>query len=246
MPPACTPTDCDAGLCATDRYSDGCAVYAEKPYTCGTFDIPGFSSREMCCACGGGDTVSPPTPPPRTVPFPPPASPPARPPLAPLHISLQGGDDLSDVFASDSALQVIELEPNQRFRAKGTILIGSRNITISLSSLAPGGAKRAMIEVDTDEPFVSVGPGGSLSLSGVAVVRSAAALARRRRRLAAGDNNHSALVNSANGTLTITNSELRSEDSLVLSSTGESGELTISSSLISGRVYADKGKVPRP
>ena len=242
MPPACTPTDCDAGLCATDRYSDGCAEYAKKPYTCGTFDVPGFSSMAMCCACGGGDTISPPAPPPQVDPFPPPAGPPARPPLAPLHISLQGGDDLSDVFASDLAVEVIELEPNQHFSAKGAIAIGSRNISITLSSLASSGAKRPMIEVDTDEPFVSVGPGGSFSLSGVGVVRSAASLARRRRRLAAGLSD-TALVNSVNGTLTIANSELRSEDSLVLSSIGESGDLTISSSVISGRVFTDKGKV---
>ena len=50
-------------------------------------------------------------------------------------------------------------------------------------------------------------------------------------------------MNSVNGTLTIANSELRSEDSLVLSSIGESGDLTISSSVISGRVFTDKGKV---
>ena len=56
LPPICT--DLDFG--ATDRYSDGCRAYALKPYTCGTFDVPGFSSLEMCCACGGGDTISPP------------------------------------------------------------------------------------------------------------------------------------------------------------------------------------------
>ena len=48
-------------------------------------------------ACGGGDTVSPPTPPPRAVPYPPPAVPPVRPPLQPAHISLgeEGGEDLN-------------------------------------------------------------------------------------------------------------------------------------------------------
>ena len=56
LPPICT--DLDFG--ATDRYSDGCRAYALKPYTCGSFDVPGFSSLEMCCACGGGDTISPP------------------------------------------------------------------------------------------------------------------------------------------------------------------------------------------
>ena len=38
MPPACTPTDCveveGRLLCARDGFSDGCAEYAKKPYTC--------------------------------------------------------------------------------------------------------------------------------------------------------------------------------------------------------------------
>ena len=47
------------------------------------------------------------------------------------------------------------------------------------------------------------------------------------------------------GTLNIASSELRTEaDSLVVNSTGMFSELIISSSAISGRVYADQGKVP--
>ena len=114
-----------------------------------------------------------------------------------------------------------------------------------MSSLAAEGAERPMIEVDTDGPFASVDTGGSLSLTGVGLKRSAAATTRRRRRLAVGASD-SAIVQNNGGTLNIVGSELHSEDSLVLSSTGATGELTISSSLISGRVYADQGKVPNP
>jgi hypothetical protein len=40
--------------------------------------------------------------------------------------------------------------------------------------------------------------------------------------------------------------DLRGEGSLVISSTGASSQLIISSSFISGRVYADQGQVPQP
>ena len=46
----CTNTDNDA----VDPYSDGCEEYVETPSWCGKYDGTGFSSNEMCCACGGG------------------------------------------------------------------------------------------------------------------------------------------------------------------------------------------------
>ena len=139
--------------------------------------------------------------------------------------------------------EVFELEPEQSYNVTGTILVGAKKISIKLNALAPSG-ERAMIVVDSDEPFASVGRGGSLTLSGIGIACSEASQARRRRRLAAGGTTV-ALVNNNGGTLYIVGSELRAEaDSLVVASTGASGELIISSSSISGRVYADKGKVP--
>ena len=138
--------DLDFG--ATDRYSDGCAAYARKPYTCGTFDVPGFSSIEMCCACGGGDTISPPASPPQVTPLAPPARPPARPPLLPGHIFLAGGEDLNEALASDLSVEVIELEPEQLYNVTAPILVGAGNVTIKLSSFASDGSKPAVIEVD--------------------------------------------------------------------------------------------------
>jgi len=249
-PPACTPTDCieDAEgerLCATDSFSDGCDEYAEKPYTCGNFNIPGFDSMAMCCACGGGVTVSPPTSPPRAIPFPPPSTPPARPPLPPNTIALEEGEDLSAAIARDpTAVELtIELVSNPT-PTKTTLDIGSKKVSIVVSSIAAEGAARPMIEVDSDVPFASVGPGGTFTLGGVGLKRSAAGNARRHRRLADGGADTPLLSNNG-GTLVIAKSELVSggAGALVLSSTGETGELTISGSVISGRVQADQGRV---
>ena len=74
----------------------------------------------------------------------------------------------------------------------------------------------------------------------MSVARSQASQARRRRRLQAGLSNP-ALVSNEGGALVISGSNLRSDDSPVLNSV--SGDLTISSSVISGRIIADKGKV---
>ena len=234
MPPVCTPSD-DGGK-ATDRYSDGCKAYESKPYTCGTFDIPGFNSMTMCCACGGGNTISPPVPPPQVEPFAPPGSPPAGPPLQPGHVLLQDGGDLSQVLEGNPTVQVIELEPDKLFNVSAPINVNNQNVTITLSYLATDGSKRATIEVDTDEAFASIGAGGSLSLSGVVIVRSAQSL-NRRRRLAT---NH-ALVDNNGGSLNIVDSVLKSGNSFAVNSID--GNLNISHSLISGTVNAAKGKM---
>ena len=65
-----------------------------KPYQCDYFDIPGFNSMEMCCACGGGTIVSPPLPPPHPLGYTvlPPVPPPSSPPLPPGHLLLQEGN----------------------------------------------------------------------------------------------------------------------------------------------------------
>ena len=47
--------DTDNG--ATDAYGDGCAGYTLYPSWCGGYDDDDFNSSEMCCACGGGETV---------------------------------------------------------------------------------------------------------------------------------------------------------------------------------------------
>ena len=236
MPPVCTPTDNGA----TDRFSDGCAEYARKPNTCGNFDMPGFNSMEMCCACGGGVTVSPPAPPPQVVPFPPPGSPPAAPPLQPGHVLLQGGEDLS-FYAIDPTVQVIELEPEQLYNVTAPIRVGSGNVSITLRQLAPDGSKPAILEVDSEEEaFASVGAGGSLSLSGVSVVRSNRSLARRRRRLAAGFSDSAPLLENNGGFLNIVDCVLGSENAVVVNSS--SGDVNISGSSISGMVCIAQGK----
>ena len=51
--------DTDNG--AADPYGDGCADYYYYPSWCGGYDDSDFSSTSMCCACGGGATVWPPT-----------------------------------------------------------------------------------------------------------------------------------------------------------------------------------------
>ena len=235
MPPICTPTDNGA----TDGYSDGCAEYARDPNTCGNFDTPNFNSMDMCCACGGGSTVSPPASPPRVLPFPPPGSPPARPPLLPGHISLSEGEDLLSLIASGLEEVVIELEPEQLY-ITGPIRVGAKNISITISSLAPDGFKPAIIELDSEEAFASVEAGGSLLLSGVNVARSNRSEARRRRRLAAGESGPP-LVENHGGSVYIHGSVLQSKDSTVLNSM--SGDVTIEGSFISGHVLASEGNL---
>ena len=151
---------------------------------------------------------------------------------------------MSDALAGNPANlnPVFELEPEQLYNVTAPIPVGVGNVTIKLSGLADrkDGSKPALIEVDTDESFAAVAAGAYLSLTGVNVTRSQASQERRRRRLQTGLSNP-ALVSNDGGTLTISGSELRSEDSPVLSSA--SGDITISSSVISGRVLAEEGKV---
>jgi hypothetical protein len=45
-------TDTDEG--ATDATGDTCADYVDHPSWCGGYDVGGFDSMSMCCACGGG------------------------------------------------------------------------------------------------------------------------------------------------------------------------------------------------
>ena len=46
--------DTDNG--AKNSYYNGCDRYAAYPNWCGSYDESDFSSNEMCCACGGGNT----------------------------------------------------------------------------------------------------------------------------------------------------------------------------------------------
>jgi len=151
-------------------------------------------------------------------------------------VLLQDGGDLSQVLEGNPTVQVIELEPDKLFNVSAPINVNNQNVTITLSYLATDGSKRATIEVDTDEAFASIGAGGSLSLSGVVIVRSAQSL-NRRRRLAT---NH-ALVDNNGGSLNIVDSVLKSGNSFAVNSID--GNLNISHSLISGTVNAAKGKM---
>jgi len=49
--------DVDVGL--KDLFEDGCDTYERNPDYCGQYDDDDFSSRSMCCACGGGDGREP-------------------------------------------------------------------------------------------------------------------------------------------------------------------------------------------
>ena len=239
MPPACTPSDDDGR--AKDRYSDGCKAYEEKPFQCGAFDIPGFSSMEMCCACGGGARVSPPLPPPHAPGYTasPPVPPPSSPPISPGHMLLKDGEDLSIMFANRPELQVLVLEPEQTYTVSTPIYVASQSVTITLSYLPSASSKRAKIEVDTDVAFASIGAGGSLSLSGVDVERSAASQGRRRRL-----NTDDALVDNNGGSLHIVDSALSSENSVAVNS--NNGDLNITGSTISGKVDAGPDPDPHP
>ena len=87
--------------------------------------------------------------------------------MLPGHIFLPAGEDLHDAFASNPAVEVLELEPEQRYYVTSTILVGAGTVTIKLSALADreDGSKPALIEVDTDGSFAAVAAGGSHSLT---------------------------------------------------------------------------------
>ena len=53
----CIDTNVLDGVVITDSYGDGCAEYANNIGWCGNYDSENFLSTEMCCACGGGETV---------------------------------------------------------------------------------------------------------------------------------------------------------------------------------------------
>ena len=43
---------------AKDPAGDGCDAYANNKHWCGNYDDSDFTSKTMCCACGGGTTGS--------------------------------------------------------------------------------------------------------------------------------------------------------------------------------------------
>ena len=45
------------GTVITDSYGDGCVEYNANPEWCGGYDDANFISTEMCCVCGGGESV---------------------------------------------------------------------------------------------------------------------------------------------------------------------------------------------
>ena len=53
--------------------------------------------------------------------------------MLPGHIFLPAGEDLHDAFASNPAVEVLELEPDQRYYAASTIVVGAGTVTIKLS-----------------------------------------------------------------------------------------------------------------
>jgi len=53
-PDTCQNTD-DFG--AEDPWGDNCDDYARNIHWCGNYDDDDFNSKEMCCACGGGNKV---------------------------------------------------------------------------------------------------------------------------------------------------------------------------------------------
>ena len=53
----CSDTDNGAG---DSPFGDSCVDwYDANPGSCGGYDDTDFTSNEMCCACGGGDTLAP-------------------------------------------------------------------------------------------------------------------------------------------------------------------------------------------
>ena len=49
---SCIDTDNEA----KDNYYKDCSHYTQYPHQCGGYDDNDFSSNDMCCACGGGNT----------------------------------------------------------------------------------------------------------------------------------------------------------------------------------------------
>ena len=52
-----TNFDADGGLLA-DSYGDPCSDYVGNEGWCGGYDTDLFNSRQMCCACDGGEDIS--------------------------------------------------------------------------------------------------------------------------------------------------------------------------------------------
>ena len=49
----CRPTAGDL----LDRFDDGCAWYENNAGKCGDYDTDEFIAADLCCACGGGETL---------------------------------------------------------------------------------------------------------------------------------------------------------------------------------------------
>ena len=234
--PPVAPACVDQDFGATDRFSDGCESYI--PDWCGMYDEPGFLSKQMCCACGGGSRQSPPASPPLP-PAMPPFPPSSPPPLRPGHVRLpadSSGDELA-VVANDSSVIAIELEPSRLYNVTTPLQIKG-NLSIMLAPASTVSGEQALIEVDFDGPFATLGPGASLKLIGLGIGRPADTNARRRRRrrLTSGS-----LLHNTGGSLLIDGCLLRNDGGVVLYSAA--GDVTITDSFLRGRVYAAAGRL---
>ena len=241
-PPPASPACVDQDLGATDRFSDGCESYVLNPDWCGMYDEAGFISKQMCCACGGGFRQSPPALPPLPPALPPfPPNPP--PPLLPGHVRLPGGssgDELAAV-ANDPSVITIQLEPSQLYNVTTPLQIKG-NLSIMLAPASAVSGEQALIEVDFDVPFATLGPGASLKLIGLGIGRPADTDARRRRRLlTSGASDSAPLLNNTGGSLLVDGCLLQNDGGVVLYSAA--GDVTITDSFLRGRVYAAAGRL---
>ena len=240
-PPLAPPACVDQDLGATDRFSDGCESYVLNPDWCGMYDEAGFLSKQMCCACGGGSRQSPPLAPPLP-PALPPFPPSSPPPLLPGHVRLRGssGDELAAV-ANDPSVIAIQLEPSQLYNVTTPLQIKG-NLSIMLAPASAVSGEQALIEVDFDGPFATLGPGASLKLIGLGIGRPADTDARRRRRrLTSGASDSAPLLNNTGGSLLVDGCLLQNDGGVVLYSAA--GDVTITDSFLRGRVYAAAGRL---
>lgn len=221
----------------TDRFSDGCESYLLNPEWCGRYDEPGFLSIQMCCACGGGSRQSPPTLPP-VPPALPPFPPSSPPPRMPGHVRLpsgSSGEELAAV-ANDTSVVAIELEPSQLYNVTTPLQIKG-NLSIMLAQDSAVDDEQALIEVDFDGSFATLGPNASLKLIGLGIGRTVDSDARRRRLVTS----LAPLLSNTGGSLLIDGCLLQNDGGVVLDSAA--GDVTITSSFLRGRVNAAAGRL---
>lgn len=155
----------------------------------------------------------------------------------PGHVRLpsgSSGEELAAV-ANDTSVVAIELEPSQLYNVTTPLQIKG-NLTIMLAQDSAVDDEQALIEVDFDGSFATLGPNASLKLIGLGIGRTVDSDARRRRLVTSGP-----LLSNTGGSLLIDGCLLQNDGGVVLDSAA--GDVTITSSFLRGRVNAAAGRL---